>query len=338
MRIACRSRTCTGSSGWSWAGTTIICTAFAFMAEITASPISVGRTLARTPRRCRCHSSGSAPRSASSTSYDFTAGWQVEVRVERGIEEAPRESHRIPVCVAGREPGPPDGCGGPGFMRSGVAMRSAGRWRPTWTRSSPSSAVSPMAMPPSWRIPRRSRTLNMPCPATVPGTLSGRSVPACRDQRRIAAGVHHSAGFPMIRMAIQVVFIDDAGDRRDMHEIVGIDRDRLCPAGLGLSLAEAKEITGGIQQVLAGVQVAEWQADQRACPDCGNRRSMKGHHPIVFRHLSARCGSTANGSGFVHAPRGQRARLTHWRTYCASASAQKYSIWKPSLPRWFPTV
>jgi hypothetical protein len=37
----------------------------------------------------------------------------------------------------------------------------------------------------------------------------------------------------MIRMAIQVVFIDDANDRRDVHEIVGIDRGLLCPAGLG---------------------------------------------------------------------------------------------------------
>jgi hypothetical protein len=45
--------------------------------------------------------------------YDFTAGWQVEVRVEKVIEEAPCESHRIPACLAGREPGPPDGCGGP---------------------------------------------------------------------------------------------------------------------------------------------------------------------------------------------------------------------------------
>jgi hypothetical protein len=87
----------------------------------------------------------------------------------------------------------------------------------------------------------------------------------------------------MIRMAIQVVLIDDANDRRDVHEIIGIDRGQLCPAGLGLSLAEAKEITSGIQQVLTGVQVAEWQADQRACPDCRNRRSLKGHHPIVFR-------------------------------------------------------
>jgi hypothetical protein len=45
--------------------------------------------------------------------YDFMAGWRVEVRVEKVIKEAKCESHLIPVCVAGREPGPPDGCGGP---------------------------------------------------------------------------------------------------------------------------------------------------------------------------------------------------------------------------------
>jgi hypothetical protein len=44
--------------------------------------------------------------------YDFTAGWQVEVRVEKVIEEAASESHCIPICAAGREPAPPDGCGG----------------------------------------------------------------------------------------------------------------------------------------------------------------------------------------------------------------------------------
>ena len=45
--------------------------------------------------------------------YDFTAGWQIEVRVERVIQAAPCEGHRIPVCVAGRRAGPPDGSGGP---------------------------------------------------------------------------------------------------------------------------------------------------------------------------------------------------------------------------------
>jgi hypothetical protein len=36
-------------------------------------------------------------------------------------------------------------------------------------------------------------------------------------------------------------------------------------------------------RVLTDVQITEWQADQRACPGCRNRRSVKGHHPIVFR-------------------------------------------------------
>src|SRR5208282_1653060 len=56
---------------------------------------------------------GFRPRERFLYEYDFSAGWQVEVRVEGVIEEAPGESHCIPVCVAGREPSPPDGCGGP---------------------------------------------------------------------------------------------------------------------------------------------------------------------------------------------------------------------------------
>jgi hypothetical protein len=45
--------------------------------------------------------------------YDFTAGWQVEVRVEKVSPAALGEIDHIPVCIAGREPGPPDGCDGP---------------------------------------------------------------------------------------------------------------------------------------------------------------------------------------------------------------------------------
>jgi hypothetical protein len=58
--------------------------------------------------------------------YDVTAGWQVEVRVEKVIDEAPFEGHGIPVCLAGREPGPPDGCGGP--RAYAVQRRDAVRW------------------------------------------------------------------------------------------------------------------------------------------------------------------------------------------------------------------
>ena len=63
------------------------------------------------PPRCRCHASGSAPRSGSYIEYDFTAGWQIDVRVEKVAPPGPGPSY--PVCIAGQQPSPPDGCGGP---------------------------------------------------------------------------------------------------------------------------------------------------------------------------------------------------------------------------------
>lgn len=44
----------------------------------------------------------------------------------------------------------------------------------------------------------------------------------------------------MIRMAIQVVLIDEAEDRRDVHEIARIDRAGLCAEALGLTSPKAK--------------------------------------------------------------------------------------------------
>jgi hypothetical protein len=116
----------------------------------------------------------------------------------------------------------------------------------------------------------------------------------------------------MIRMAIQVVFIDDANGRRDVHEIIGIDRDRLCPAGLGLSLAEAKEITAGIQQVLTDVQVAEWQADQRACPGCRNQRSLKGHETV--QNLGVLTPRAGTGGGPTARRQRDPAQASRWRS------------------------
>ena len=43
--------------------------------------------------------------------YDFRAGWQLDIRVEKILATAPRPVH--PVCLAGRETSPPDACGGP---------------------------------------------------------------------------------------------------------------------------------------------------------------------------------------------------------------------------------
>src|SRR5271166_623340 len=51
-QMSYRLPSCTGSSRSSWGGMTIICTAFASMAETTALPISADRTSVRTPLPC----------------------------------------------------------------------------------------------------------------------------------------------------------------------------------------------------------------------------------------------------------------------------------------------
>jgi len=43
--------------------------------------------------------------------YDFTAGWQIEIRIEKITRHG--SCPKPPFCTAGREPSPPDGCGGP---------------------------------------------------------------------------------------------------------------------------------------------------------------------------------------------------------------------------------
>ena len=43
--------------------------------------------------------------------YDFGDRWQHEVRIERGLEDQPKQAY--PVCVGGQRAAPPEDCGGP---------------------------------------------------------------------------------------------------------------------------------------------------------------------------------------------------------------------------------
>jgi hypothetical protein len=76
---------------------------------------------------------------------------------------------------------------------------------------------------------------------------------------------------------------------KKVEDIVQLERGALRPEELGLTLMEAKAILHGMQQSLVTEQVAAYVGQYKNCPDCGARRTRKGHHPIVYRTLFGKC-------------------------------------------------
>src|SRR6266702_7032245 len=64
------------------------------------------------PRHVRLADLGLRVRERFLYEYDFTDGWQLDVRVEHILPLEPRRYY--PVCIGGRRAAPPEDCGGPG--------------------------------------------------------------------------------------------------------------------------------------------------------------------------------------------------------------------------------
>lgn len=88
-----------------------------------------------------------------------------------------------------------------------------------------------------------------------------------------------------MRVRIQVVVESDAGEPPVVQEVATLERGPLQPEGLGLTLAEAKDLLRGVQETLVAHQVAEFVTQQVCCPDCGRPRPRKGRHEIIYRTL-----------------------------------------------------
>ena len=88
-----------------------------------------------------------------------------------------------------------------------------------------------------------------------------------------------------MRVRVQVVVESEAGDQPVVREVVTLERGSLQPDGLGLTLAEAKDLLHGVQETMVAEQVAEFMARQECCPECARPRPHKGHHEIVYRTL-----------------------------------------------------
>lgn len=86
-----------------------------------------------------------------------------------------------------------------------------------------------------------------------------------------------------MRVRIQVIVESESDAAPLVHEVATLERDGLRPEGLGLALAEAKDLLRGVQETMVAAQVAAFEAQQACCPDCGRARRRNGRHEIVYR-------------------------------------------------------
>src|SRR5437764_6361167 len=76
------------------------------------------------PRRVHLVDLGLRVRERFLYEYDFTDGWQHDVRLEQILPLEPGRDY--PVCVGGRRIVPPEDCGGPSGLAMPVGLQSAG--------------------------------------------------------------------------------------------------------------------------------------------------------------------------------------------------------------------
>ena len=88
-----------------------------------------------------------------------------------------------------------------------------------------------------------------------------------------------------MRVRIQVIIESEAIETPVVQEVATLERGPLQPEGLGLTLAEAKDLLRGVQETMSVGQAAEFVAQQGRCPSCGQVRHRKGRHEIVYRTL-----------------------------------------------------
>jgi hypothetical protein len=77
----------------------------------------------------------------------------------------------------------------------------------------------------------------------------------------------------------------EAGETTEV-EVARLERDAQAGlAGLGLRLAEAKQLTAAIQAEIVPAQVTAAGEHRRTCAACAGEKASKGHHAATFRSL-----------------------------------------------------
>jgi hypothetical protein len=88
-----------------------------------------------------------------------------------------------------------------------------------------------------------------------------------------------------MKMRIQLVIEDEVG-QTTTAKIAGIER-RQSDDLIGLSLEEAKAMTGGVQRAMVEAQVRAAIDRGSVCPECQAKLRRNGAHRVRYRSLAA---------------------------------------------------
>jgi hypothetical protein len=96
-----------------------------------------------------------------------------------------------------------------------------------------------------------------------------------------------------MRFEIELRCVGD--DCEEVHPIATLERDGVTAETLGLTLAEGKAVLKSLQEVMVEQPLQAYVEQQRQCPQCALRRTIRGYHTLRFR--------TAFGTVRVNSPR-----------------------------------
>ena len=88
-----------------------------------------------------------------------------------------------------------------------------------------------------------------------------------------------------MKIKVQIVIESEDKNTETVEDIALLERGSLQPAGLGITLAEAKTILASMQKIMVERQTTEYLEQQACCPFCEKKRLHKGHHTLVYRTL-----------------------------------------------------
>jgi len=84
-------------------------------------------------------------------------------------------------------------------------------------------------------------------------------------------------------MDIRIQIIIEQDETSSTHTVAHFQRDDLQSAPLGMTLAESKALLAELQAIIATHQVADFNEQQRHCPDCGTPRRKKDTKRLIYR-------------------------------------------------------